>query len=67
MDIEADSVTIDSDVQVTATWDKGVPTTSSSAAPGLWFVKDGSAEAHFAISTAVHTNALTVGSSSSGL
>lgn len=68
MDIEADSVTIDSDVQVTATWDKGVPTTSSdSAAPGLWFVKDGSDETHFAISTAVHTNALTVGSSSSGL
>lgn len=66
--IAADSVAIDSDTQVTATWDKGVPTTSSdSAAPGLWFLKDGSTETHFAISTAVHTNALTVASSSSGL
>jgi hypothetical protein len=68
MDVEADSVTIDSDTQVTATWSKGVPTTSSdSEEPGLWFVKDASTETHFAISTAVHTNALTVASSSSGL
>ena len=68
MDVEADSVTIDSDTQVTATWSLGVPTTSSdSAEPGLWFVKDGSTETHFAISEAVHTNALTVASSSSGL
>ena len=68
MAVEADSVTIDSDTQATATWSLGVPTTSSdSAEPGLWFVKDGSTETHFAISEAVHTNALTVASSSSGL
>jgi len=68
MDIEADSVTIDSETQVTATWSKGVPTTSSDTSePVLYFEKDGSTEAHFAISTAVHTNVLTVASSSSGL
>jgi len=68
MAVAADSVTIDSDTQATATWTRGVPTTSSdSAAPGLWFVSDASTETHFAISTAVHTNPLTVASSSSGL
>jgi len=68
MGIEADSVTIDSETQVTATWSLGVPTTSSdSAMPALDFEKDDSTETHFAISTAVITNALTVASSTSGL
>jgi hypothetical protein len=51
MGVAANSVTIDSATQATATWTDGVPTTTKEAAPELTFTKGATGIIMYSIST----------------
>lgn len=59
INIKADSVTVDSDTQVTAVFTNGIPLSQSAKAPVLFFKDSASAASHWAASTATITNPVT--------
>jgi hypothetical protein len=63
--IDADSVVVDSNTQITATFTLGVPTVASAEAPLLKFTSNDIS--HFAVSATTLANELSVSASSSGL
>jgi hypothetical protein len=67
--VDADSVTVDSATQATATWNLGLPVVTAATVPVLSFKSTvaGSTLTHFASITADVTNALSISSSTSGL
>lgn len=63
----ADSVTIDSATQATATWTYGLPPLGVEAMPSLWFNETGTKVRHYANITSSLTKTLTVTSATNGL
>lgn len=57
--INADTVTVDSDTQVTATYTKGVPLSQTLQTPVLSFKDDTSSTTHWAVSTIKLSNPFT--------
>lgn len=64
--IQADTVTIDSSTQVTASWNLGFPAVGTEVTPALWFNETGSEVRHYASINSTLTKALTITSGYSG-
>ena len=60
INIMADTVTVDSDTQVTGVFTNGIPLSQSGKAPVLFFKDSASAASHWAASIATITNPVTV-------
>jgi hypothetical protein len=65
--VKADTVSVDSATQVTATWTKGVPVLSTPTSPVLSFTHDTSSHVHNAATSEVVTNIVSVSGSSPSL
>jgi hypothetical protein len=59
LNVIADSVSVDSDTQVTATYSEGVPLSQSAQTPLLFFQDTDSSATHWAVSTSTVINRVT--------